>query len=127
MTEASPLTHHSPLEPELIKLASGGTPVSDTEQQVVDLETGDQTLGPGEVSEIRIRGPQIMRGYWQAEAESARVLRNGWYSTGDVGYRDEQGYNFIVDRAKVRAPQSTAFAPGVASGSGPGAAGSTCS
>jgi long-chain acyl-CoA synthetase len=100
MTEASPLTHHSPIEPELIKLASGGTPVSDTEQKVVDLEMGERTLGPGEVGEICIRGPQIMRGYWQAEAETARVLHNGWYHSGDVGYVDEQGYVYIVDRAK---------------------------
>jgi long-chain acyl-CoA synthetase len=100
MTEASPVTHHSPLEPDQIRLTSGGTPVYDTEQQVVDLETGTRVLGPGEVGEICVRGPQIMRGYWQAEAETARVLRDGWYYSGDVGYVDEQGYVYIVDRAK---------------------------
>lgn len=47
-----------------------------------------------------VRGPQVMRGYWQAEAETARVLRGGWYHTGDVGYMDEQGFVYIVDRAK---------------------------
>ncbi|HEV8194261.1 MAG TPA: AMP-binding protein, partial [Ktedonobacterales bacterium] len=100
MTEASPLTHHSPIEPELIKLASPGTPVSDTAQKVVDLESGEHELPVGEVGEICVRGPQVMRGYWQAEAESARVLRDGWYHTGDVGYVDAQGYVYIVDRAK---------------------------
>ncbi len=100
MTEASPLTHHSPIEPELIKLESGGTVVSDTEQRVVDLDTGEHTLGPGEIGEICIRGPQIMQGYWKAPDETARVIRNGWYHSGDVGYVDEQGYVYIVDRAK---------------------------
>ena len=100
MTEAAPLTHHSPIEPEQIKLASGGTPVSDTEQKVVDLETGTQPVATGEIGEICVRGPQVMSGYWRAEAESARVLRDGWYHTGDVGYVDAQGYVYIVDRAK---------------------------
>ncbi|MGE5334617.1 MAG: class I adenylate-forming enzyme family protein [Nitrososphaerota archaeon] len=100
MTEASPLTHHSPMELEMIRLASGGTPVSDTEQKVVDLETGERELPVGEVGEICIRGPQIMQGYWKADSETARVLRDGWYHTGDVGRIDEQGYVYIVDRAK---------------------------
>ncbi len=100
MTEASPLTHHSPLDPEKIKLASGGILVSDTEQKIVDLETGERTLPVGETGEICVRGPQIMQGYWQAESDTRRVLRDGWYYTGDVGYIDEQGYVYIVDRAK---------------------------
>jgi long-chain acyl-CoA synthetase len=100
MTEASPLTHHSPVEPELIKLDSPGPPVSDTQQRVVDLETGERTLPVGETGEIAIRGPQVMQGYWQAGDESARVLRDGWYFSGDVGYIDEQGYVYIVDRKK---------------------------
>lgn len=64
------------------------------------LESGERELPVGEVGEMCVRGPQVMRGYWQAEAETARVLRGGWYHTGDVGYMDEQGFVYIVDRAK---------------------------
>jgi len=100
LTEASPATHHSPLEPERIKLESVGLVVADTEQRVVDLETGERTLPAGDTGEIVIRGPQVMQGYWNAPAETAQTLRNGWLHTGDIGRVDEQGYAFIVDRKK---------------------------
>lgn len=100
LTEASPDTHHSPLEPDRIRLESVGVPVADTEQRVVDLETGERILPPGETGEIIVRGPQVMRGYWNAPEETARTLRNGWLHTGDIGRVDEQGYAFIVDRKK---------------------------
>ena len=100
LTEASPATHLSPLEPERIKLESVGIPVADTEQRVVDLETGERTLPAGETGEIVIRGPQVMQGYWNAPEETARTLRNGWLYTGDIGRVDDQGYAFIVDRKK---------------------------
>ena len=100
MTEASPATHLSPLEPERITLESVGIPVADTEQRVVDLETGERTLPAGETGEIVIRGPQVMQGYWNAPEETARTLRNGWLYTGDIGRVDDQGYAFIVDRKK---------------------------
>ena len=100
LTETSPDTHHSPLEPDRINLESVGVPVADTEQRVVDLETGERTLPAGETGEIVIRGPQVMRGYWNAPEETARTLRGGWLYTGDIGRIDEQGYTFIVDRKK---------------------------
>jgi long-chain acyl-CoA synthetase len=100
LTETGPASHHSPLEPERARLESVGVVMADTEQRVVDLDTGERVLGPGEVGEICIRGPQLMQGYWNAPDETARVLRNGWLHSGDIGFVDEGGYTFIVDRKK---------------------------
>ncbi|MCI0486007.1 MAG: long-chain-fatty-acid--CoA ligase [Blastocatellia bacterium] len=98
-TEAG-ATHYSPLDTGLIKPESGGLPMADTEHRVVDLETGEQTLGTGEVGEILVRGPQIMQGYWNAPEETARTLRGGWLHTGDIGWIDDEGYIYVVDRKK---------------------------
>lgn len=100
LTETGPASHHSPLDPERIRLDSVGLVMADTEQRVVDVETGENVLGPTEIGEICIRGPQLMQGYWNAPEETARVLRNGWLHTGDIGLVDEDGYTFIVDRKK---------------------------
>ena len=100
LTETGPASHHSPLEAHRIKLESVGTVMADTEQRVVDLETGAKVLAAGEVGEILIRGPQVMQGYWNAPAETARALRNGWLHTGDIGYVDDDGYTYLVDRKK---------------------------
>ena len=100
LTETSPDTHHSPLVRSGIVLESVGVPVADTEHRVVDLETGERTLSRGEVGEIVVRGPQVMKGYWNAPEETARVLRGGWFYTGDIGWIDERDYLFIVDRKK---------------------------
>lgn len=98
-TEAG-ATHYSPLDPDRIKLDRGGVPMAGTEHRVVDLETGERTLGPGEVGEILVRGPQIMLGYWNAPLETARSLRGGWLYTGDIGWIDDEGYVCVVDRKK---------------------------
>jgi len=100
LTETGPASHHSPLELERARLESVGLVMADTEQRVVDLETGEKVLGPGEVGEICIRGPQLMQGYWNAPDETARALRDGWLHSGDIGSVDEDGYTFIVDRKK---------------------------
>jgi long-chain acyl-CoA synthetase len=100
MTEASPDTHHSPLDPEKMRLESVGVLVADTEHKVVDLDDETTELAPGQVGEVVVRGPQVMQGYWNAPEETARTLRNGWLHTGDIGYVDADGYLFIVDRKK---------------------------
>ena len=100
LTETSPDTHISPLEPERIVLESVGVPAPDTEHRVVDVETGTTILAPGELGEIVVRGPQVMQGYWNAPEDTARVLRDGWLHTGDIGWIDRDGYAFVVDRKK---------------------------
>ena len=100
MTEASPITHLSPRDPEFVRLDSPGLPMNNTEQKIVDLETGEQEMPVGEDGEIIIRGPQVMTGYWKAPEETARALRDGWFYTGDIGHVDADGYTYIVDRKK---------------------------
>jgi acyl-CoA synthetase (AMP-forming)/AMP-acid ligase II len=100
MTETCPITHLSPLDPELIRMDSAGLPMNNTEQKIVDIETGKHELPTGEDGEIIIRGPQVMLGYWKAPEETAHTLRNGWIHTGDIGHLDADGYLYIVDRKK---------------------------
>jgi long-chain acyl-CoA synthetase len=98
LTETSPVTHANPVDAAI--LDSIGPAVVGTEDKIVDLETGTRTLATGEVGEICVRGPQVMRGYWNKPEDTADVIRDGWFHTGDVGKKDENGYVFIVDRKK---------------------------
>ena len=100
LTEASPLTHAQPGDPALVRLDSVGLPVHNTEQKIVDIETGERELPVGEDGELIIRGPQVMQGYWKAPEETARALRDGWLYTGDIGHVDADGFTYIVDRKK---------------------------
>ena len=99
LSEASPVTHgHSPLM--VRKAGTVGVPLPDTDCEIVDLDRGTRVLPTGEPGEIRIRGPQIMRGYWRMPDETAIALRDGWLYTGDIGIMDADGYFSIVDRKK---------------------------
>jgi len=98
MTETSAVSNVSP--PNRVKPTSVGPPIPDTVEKVVSLED-DHELGPGETGELLIRGPQIMRGYWNRPEETADTLtQDGWLRTGDIGQFDEEGYVYVVDRKK---------------------------
>ena len=99
LTEASPITHLNPLRGKK-KYGSIGLPFPDTDACIVDMEVGTITLPPGKFGELVIRGPQVMKGYWNRPDETATALRNNWLYTGDIAYMDEEGYFYIVDRKK---------------------------
>jgi long-chain acyl-CoA synthetase len=99
LTEASPVTHCSPFQGERHP-GSIGIPLPSTNAAIFDQETGTRRLGSGEVGELAVRGPQVMRGYWKRPDETAKVLRDGWLFTGDIASMDADGYFSIVDRKK---------------------------
>ena len=99
LSEASPVTHANPIYGQN-KIGTIGVPFPDTIAKIVDLETGQKEMPVGEVGELAVRGPQVMKGYWNKPDETAMVLRDGWLYTGDIAKMDEQGYFQIVDRKK---------------------------
>lgn len=99
LTEASPVTHANPIQGER-KPGSVGIALPSTDAKVMDLESGTRELPVGEPGELVVKGPQVMKGYWNMEEESAETLRDGWLYTGDIAYMDADGYVFIVDRKK---------------------------
>ncbi|HEX3644138.1 MAG TPA: long-chain fatty acid--CoA ligase [Vicinamibacterales bacterium] len=104
LSETSPVTHSTP-QLAFRKIGTIGLPFPDTDTKIVDVETGETELPLGEVGELCISGPQVMKGYWNKPEESANALRADasgriWFHTGDVARIDEDGYTSIVQRKK---------------------------
>ncbi len=98
LTEASPVTHANPLNGQH-KVGSIGLPLPSTEAAVLDLKQGRKEVKPGQIGELAIRGPQVMRGYWRdPEATRTTLTEDGWLLTGDVAQMDDEGYFRIVAR-----------------------------
>ncbi|HKZ79590.1 MAG TPA: 4-coumarate--CoA ligase family protein [Pyrinomonadaceae bacterium] len=100
LTEVSPLSHASPRESNDDRPGSVGFPLPNTECKIVDYVSGAE-LGPNEKGEICIRGPQVMKGYLRnLQATAEMIDKKGWLRTGDIGYADEEGRLFVIDRLK---------------------------
>lgn len=100
LTEVSPLSHASLLEPARHEPGSVGFCLPNTECRIVDYTRGED-LGPNQEGEIRVRGPQVMKGYFgNDDATSEMIDDEGWLRTGDIGYCDDKGRLFVVDRLK---------------------------
>ena len=97
LSEASPVVTKNPLFGKR-KPGSIGLPIPNVEVSIQN-DSG-RLLGNGEAGEVCVRGGNVMMGYWNQPAETARVMRDGWLLTGDIGYRDEDGYYYITDRKK---------------------------
>jgi len=98
LSETSPVTHCNPLNENCVN-GSIGVPLPNIDAMIMDNESGKQ-LPPGEIGEIMVKGPNIMKGYWNREKETEAIFHNGWMHTGDLGYMDEKGYFYVADRSK---------------------------
>lgn len=98
LTEAGPVTHSNPLY-GLRKVGSIGVPIPNTDAKIIDLLTGED-LPNGQIGEMAVKGPQVMRGYWREDAGDESGLQNGWLHTGDVAVMDDDGYFKIISRKR---------------------------
>ncbi|MBO1914221.1 AMP-binding protein, partial [Microvirga sp. 3-52] len=99
LTETSPVSHANFVwarQDDRVK-GSVGVPWPDTDSCILGPES-NEPLAVGEIGEIAIKGPQVMRGYWNKPEDTERTFRDGWFLTGDLGYMDKEGYFYIVDR-----------------------------
>jgi len=99
LTETSPTTHSNPYR-GIRKFGSIGLPYPDTECRIVDPENKSADVPVGEEGELIIKGPQLMKGYWNNPEDTAEILRDGWLYTGDIAKMDDKGYFYCVDRSK---------------------------
>jgi long-chain acyl-CoA synthetase len=99
LSEAPTATHCNPLQGEN-RTGSIGLPLPDVDCRIVSLDDGMTVLPPGEIGELVVKGPQVMKGYHNMPTETANTLRDGWLYTGDIARMDEDGYFYIVDRKK---------------------------
>jgi long-chain acyl-CoA synthetase len=107
LSEATPVTHCNPIYGKRKEGSWIGVPMPDTESIVMDLEGGEKALDAGDIGELCIRGPQVMKGYWNMPTETANALREypalgpgSWLHTGDIARMDADGFFQIVDRKK---------------------------
>ena len=101
LTESGPSVSATPIQGDP-RYGSVGLPYPDTQVKVMDLQIGEVELNPGEEGELAVQGPQIMKGYWEDPEATSRVLRDGWLYTGDIGWRDRDGYIYVVGRKEDR-------------------------
>jgi len=99
LSEAPTATHCNPLIGEN-RTGSIGIPMSDVDCKIISLDDGKTSLAIGEIGELILSGPQVMKGYHNMPTETENTLRNGWLYTGDIARMDEDGYFYIVDRKK---------------------------
>jgi long-chain acyl-CoA synthetase len=99
LSEAPTASHCNPLFGD-IRSGSIGLPLPDVDCRIVSLDDGVTSLKPGEIGELCLQGPQVMKGYHNMPTETANTLRDGWLYTGDIAKMDEDGYFYIVDRKK---------------------------
>lgn len=100
LTETSPVTHANLIYSEDRVKGSIGVPWPDTEATIFGPES-TESLPHGEIGEIAVKGPQVMKGYWNRKEDTEMTMRDGWLLTGDLGYMDENGFFYIVDRKKT--------------------------